>query len=175
MAGITMASPSPLSSGLDPRAACGEGSQQICYGQDGGTAQKLNIDDVKYAAAYLRYIGNENEGEPEALFTFPKAVDCAEWTIEVPGAGTVLVLAKHISARVKSSVLYTDIANTIDGGEGASDSEIADSLLSCKTQGGQQGVLVNEDDAAYQSDDYKDSGATTDGVIIKLVRAPDSK
>lgn len=46
---------------LAPRS-CGEGTQKICYGVDGGESQDLNVDDIQYVAEYLRYIGELASG-----------------------------------------------------------------------------------------------------------------
>ncbi|PVI01094.1 hypothetical protein DM02DRAFT_706509 [Periconia macrospinosa] len=43
---------------------------------------------------------------------------CKEWAISVPSAGTVLALAKHTTPFVAISVLYADIAATIDAVRG---------------------------------------------------------
>ncbi|SPO07081.1 uncharacterized protein DNG_09775 [Cephalotrichum gorgonifer] len=65
---------------LIPRAACGETADYFCYGIDGG------------------------KSHPRASIS--PTSNCEEWTIDVPGAGTVLTLAKHINPRVNSSVLH---------------------------------------------------------------------
>jgi hypothetical protein len=118
-------------------AQCGEGVQKLCYGANGGTSQDLNFDDLQYVADYLRYIG---ETQPGALFTMPGGFTCQEWGIDVPGAGTVLPLAKQTGPRVTPSVLYVDIADTIDGGANATPAQRSASLLGCAAQGGQIGI-----------------------------------
>ncbi len=76
---------------IEPRA-CGENAKLVCFGKNGGTAQNIDLDDLSYVASYLRTQGN-------SLFTMPasKKAECEEWTIEIPGAGTVMALAKHIN------------------------------------------------------------------------------
>lgn len=64
-AGLVTASP------LDDRAICGEGPQRVCYGIDGGESQNLNPADVQYVADYLRYLGDENEGDAK-FWNMPK-------------------------------------------------------------------------------------------------------
>ena len=108
---------SPL---LESRDSCSEGTQLICYGVSGGQSQGVSPDDVAYAASYLRYLGQNNNGTA-AFLTMPAGSNCGDWTLPIDGAGTVLGLAKHVIPIANSSVLYTDIANTIDGGENASD------------------------------------------------------
>ncbi|XWW96445.1 hypothetical protein V2A60_004419 [Cordyceps javanica] len=127
-----------------PRAACGEGSQKICYGVGGGQSQDLDPEDVQYA------------------------IDCAEWSLPVANAGTVLALAKHINNREKSSILYEDLAAAIDGGKNS-----ADKGQNGKN-GGQMGVTANTSNPLYNTDEYDKSGAKPDGIIIKLVKAPSS-
>lgn len=157
---------------LAPRA-CGEKADRVCFGVNGGTSQGVTLDDVQYVADYLRFIAEDSP--TPALWTMPAPdLGCAEWTIPIE-AGSVLALAKHISPRVNSSVLYTDIANTIDGGVNASDKEKKESLLgACGTHGGMVGVKVNKTDPAYSSAEYKKLNAKPEGIIIKIVMAPSS-
>lgn len=154
---------------LFSRAACSEGAQRICYGADGGTSQELDPDDVAYVAAYLRFVGQENSGL-EAMWTMPADSTCAEWGLPVDGAGTVLALAKHVDPDVTTSVLYEDLANTIDGGEDGENAETA--LLGCAANGGQMGVVFDASNPAYNTDEYKATSAQPGGIVIKLVRAP---
>ena len=44
--------------------------------------------------------------------------DCGEWSVYA--RGSVLITAKHLSQTINSSVLFEDIATTIDGGVNAS-------------------------------------------------------
>ncbi|KAM0739291.1 hypothetical protein ACQRIT_007028 [Beauveria bassiana] len=144
-------------SAIFPRAACGEGAQKICYG---------------YVAQYLRYLNDQNSGK-DKFWTMPKAIDCAEWSLPVPNAGTVLALAKHINNRELSSILYEDLATAIDGGKNAPDKG-KNELLGCGKNGGQMGVTANTSNPLYNTAEYKSSGAKPNGIIIKLVKAPDS-
>ncbi|KAJ3475542.1 hypothetical protein NLG97_g9421 [Lecanicillium saksenae] len=161
------------SSPLDARDPCGEGPARVCYGINGGTPQNLDVEDVKYVADYLRYLGANGSGSGK-FWTMPKAVDCAEWTLPVQDGGSVLALAKHISARTLSSVLYEDLAAAIDGGVGAADGG-KNELLGCGANGGMMGVRANLTNPLYSTDAYKKSGAKPDGILIKLVKAPPSK
>ncbi|KAG6001333.1 hypothetical protein E4U21_004431 [Claviceps maximensis] len=156
---------------LDTRGACGAGPNKVCYGLDGGESQNLDPEDVQYVADYLRYIGDNNQGAAK-FWTMPKAIDCAEWSLPVPGAGTVLALAEHVNARISSSILYEDLASTIDGGKGASvDAKMA-ALAGCGANGGQLGVKVDKANPLYNTVEYRQSGAIPDGIIVKLVKAP---
>lgn len=159
---------------LEPQAGCGETATRVCYGIDGGTAQNISLDDVQYAADFLRYTGENAQGE-DKFWTMPKALDCDEWTLPLGDGQTVLALAKHIHPRKATSVLYTDMANTIDGGVGAPDATKQKALFGCGTNGGSLGVVYDPNDAAYNTPEYKAKGATPDGIIIKLVRDPKSQ
>ncbi|KAM7195857.1 hypothetical protein V8F33_006506 [Rhypophila sp. PSN 637] len=157
------------------RAACSEGTARLCYGiGNPGTPQKLNADDIAYAASYLRFIGQDNAGTADAFWNMPAepTTSCSEWGLPVDGAGTVLALAKHSEPNLNSSVLYEDLANTIDGGEDGSKASSA--LIGCASNGGQMGVVFDAKNAAYNTDEYKKSRKTPRGLVIKLVRAPGS-
>ncbi|KAG5931685.1 hypothetical protein E4U53_001651 [Claviceps sorghi] len=147
------------------RSPCGETTERICYGVDGGHPQGLKVDDVKYVADYLRHVGESNDGAAQ-FWNMPAGPDCAEWTLPVPGAGSVLALAKHIDPAVNSSVLYEDLARAVDGGDEAL-------LGGCGADGGQVGVEANLLDPLYHTKEYVASGAVPRGVLVKLVRAPE--
>lgn len=98
--------------------------------------------------------------------------DCEEWTLPVDSAGTVLAVAKHITPRINSSVLYTDIAATIDGGgEHASEKDRRESLLgACGRHGGMVAVKVNASDPYYSSAEYKNNMAKPQGISSRSSR-----
>ncbi|KAJ6782789.1 hypothetical protein PWT90_04146 [Aphanocladium album] len=158
---------------LEPRAPCGETAAKVCYGVDGGTSQNLDPDDIAYVATYLRFLGTNNTGA-DKFWTMPPSIDCQEWTLPVPNAATVLALAKHINPRINSSILYTDLANTIDGGEHASPADKAKFLSDCGKNGGMVGVIVDANAPEYKTPEYVASKAKHEGIIIKLVRDPAS-
>lgn len=59
-----------------------------------------------------------------------KARNCAEWSLYT--ISTTMILGKHISPTLNSSVLFEDIANTIDGGNPSTnpaDAQVGASLL----------------------------------------------
>jgi len=88
----------------------------------------------------------------------------------------ILVLAKHISPSIKSSVLYEDIATTIDGGGLLARSEdLMNSLLGCGRGGGMVGFRVNTTNPLYESEEYKSLNAKPEGILIKIVRNPEFK
>lgn len=155
-------------------AQCGEGAQQICYGLDGGSPQNIDLEDLQYVADFLCFTGQTNAGGPGAFYTMPASVFCAEWSIEVPGAGTVLPLAKKNNARITSSVLFTDIADAIDGGVGATEEQKKAALMGCAANGGQIGVKTDPANPLYNTKEYKDSKAKPEGIVLKIVRTPGS-
>ncbi len=65
-------------------------------------------------------------------------------------------------------MLYVDIANTIDG-EHATAEDKAKALISCGSDGGAMGVVVNATDKFYS--DNQAMGYSNDGILIKLMKA----
>lgn len=148
---------------LAASADCNDTDQRICYGAPSGTSQGLDVEDVAYVAAYLR--------QQDGLLTMPTGkIDCSDWFLYQ--SGTVLVLSKHISQSLNSSVSYRDVADTIDGGESASDADKKNALIGCAEHGGQTLVKTNPNNLAYTTDEYKQNHYTPRGIIIKLVKAP---
>ncbi|UNI23899.1 hypothetical protein JDV02_009691 [Purpureocillium takamizusanense] len=144
-----------------------ETSALHCYNGEDDTPQDVSVEDVAVVAEKLREWGRGVKGGRFLTMPSENTPDCAEWTIFL--YQSVHALAKHIDPNVSTSVLYEDIARTIDGGESASDDDKAKALISCQTSGGSLGVLVNETDPAYHTEDYKNSGYTPKGIIIKIV------
>ncbi|KXJ94906.1 hypothetical protein Micbo1qcDRAFT_173663 [Microdochium bolleyi] len=171
-AAISVVGASPAAPALlQSRQSCVEGKNKICYGVSGGMSQQLDIEELEYLASYLRFVGQSNSGM-SSFYQMPTGSSCQEWAIPLPEGATILILAKHVSPFVKSAVLYEDIASTIDGGESATDTQRSAALLGCAVNGGQMGVAVNTNNAAYTSTDFKASKAKADGIIIKLVKVP---
>lgn len=170
---VVLATGLGAASALTRHAVCTEGPKLICYGDNdsavagagAGGSQDLDPEHVRYVAAYLRWLGEANDGAAK-FWTMAQADDCAEWTLPVPDGGTVLALAKHTSPWLTSSVLYEDMATAIDGGKG---------LLRCGKQGGQVGVAPNLKNPMYDTEEYKKSGAKPEGILLKLVKAPPPK
>ncbi|KAL8419453.1 hypothetical protein RB594_002608 [Gaeumannomyces avenae] len=133
----------------------------------------LDAEELEYIGAYLRFVGQSNKGM-NAFFTMPASADggCQEWSLSLPKGLTALVLVKHVSPFVKSSVLYEDIASTIDGGREATEKQRSAALIDCAANGGQTGVAINNANRAYSSQEFKDSKARADGIVIKLVKMP---
>jgi hypothetical protein len=156
---------------LGSRDTCGETDQRVCYGVDSGVSQDVNLDDVQYAADYLRYLGTSNTGL-DAMWKMPAAVgSCDEWQLPVDYPGTVLALAKHIVPRYAAYVLYTDIADAIDGGETATDAQKKQALLgACGIHGGMVGVKTNSSNPAYNTKEYQATKAKPSGLLVKIVK-----
>ncbi|KAK4214190.1 hypothetical protein QBC37DRAFT_462305 [Rhypophila decipiens] len=166
---------SPSISSLIPRQSCGEGAQTVCYGSPSGTPQNIDPEDLSYLAATLRYNAQAHLSttkEPQ-FFTMPpnNNFQCEEWTIAQEG--TVMLLAKHTSARLNTTVLTEDIANTLDGGANPSAAQKKSSPLgACGKNGGQMGVVYNQTRAEYNTPAYKNSKATPSGLVLKVLHAP---
>lgn len=134
-----------------------------CYNGGWDTPQDLTIDDVTYVGNYLRAHGLHSSN----FLTMPAeaAQSCEEW--ELYTHGTVKVLAKHITPGANSSVLYEDIANTIDGG--ASRDEVGPAIIQCLADGGFAGVIVDTKNPAYNTEEYKEKKLVPEGILIKVV------
>jgi len=160
--------------GLLAKRDCGEGFQRVCYGPDSGTSQNLDPEDIQYVASYLRFQADGKETSP--IWNMPSEFQCSEWSIEIPGTGTVLALVKHINPRTNSGLSFNDLARTIDGRPDATDEQRAKSLWGgCKTNGGQLGVIVDLKDPAYNTTDYIAKKMKPADLIVKLVRAKSPK
>jgi len=151
-----------------------ETNRLVCYNEPGATPQNVAAEDMAYFAALMRNKA-ATEG-PWLKMEGPKADNCAEWSIGSKGTG--LLLAKHMTGDEPTWVLLEDVANTIDGGEGdenlpAWEVDVEDSIMGCGTAGGQRAVKVSKDNELYLSDEFVESGASSDGVIIKIVARPE--
>ncbi|PHH64743.1 hypothetical protein CDD81_4005 [Ophiocordyceps australis] len=144
----------------------GETPSLYCYDGKGDTPQNVDTDDIAYVAKALRNYGRETEEGRFLTMTASNAPDCAEWTLYT--YHTVLVLAKHVFTTVDSSVLFEDIARTIDGGQAISD-DMHKGIIGCHNNGGARAVLVNETHPSYHSDEYRKSGYSPNGILIKIV------
>lgn len=153
--------------GPDTKDPCAEEPSFICYYNAESADQMLSVQDVAAAAGYLRSLGGPNS--TQQLLTMPAGdFSCGEQTLY--SAGTVKATAKHVEPRVNSSVLYSDIANTIDGGPNPTSEDRKNSILGCATRGGQGPVRVDASNPVYSSAGYKESGATPQGIVIKVSR-----
>ncbi|KAK1763698.1 hypothetical protein QBC33DRAFT_518393 [Phialemonium atrogriseum] len=141
----------------------------LCYTAPDNTPQNVTVADVTYVAAYLRSYGQETWAG--RLFTMAAAdtPNCDEWTLYA--RNSVTALAKHIDNKVDSSVLFEDIANTIDGGPSATDAQKQAAIIGCLSNGGSLGVVFNATNPAYTSTTYTAEGYTPDGIMVKIVNS----
>ncbi|KAI1157564.1 hypothetical protein F5B18DRAFT_164078 [Nemania serpens] len=155
---------------VSPRAAqrCynGEITDLLCYNPPDSDPQNVDAADVAHIASYLRAYGAQTRSGRLFNMAAADAPDCAEWSIYMHG--TALALAKHINGSVDSSVLFADIATTIDGGANATSQQRAAALIGCSASGGSLGVQVNVADPAYAAVTYP-AGYTPGGLLIKIV------
>ncbi|KAH7369720.1 hypothetical protein BKA65DRAFT_521737 [Rhexocercosporidium sp. MPI-PUGE-AT-0058] len=144
-----------------------ESPTKLCYNAPGSTPQDVDIEDIQFVASYLRSYGAQTRAGRQFVMTAATAPDCAEWSLY--SHGTVLATARHINSTANSSVLFADIANTIDGGVGATNAQKANALIGCGTDGGSLGVVYNASNAQYNTAAYLANGYTPSGLIVKIV------
>lgn len=141
-----------------------------CYTGSDDTPQNVTIADVNYIAAYLRSYGRQVKEGRFFTQTTENAPDCAEWTLYA--RKSALAVAKHIDSSKSSSVLFEDIATTIDGGPSATEPQKQAAVVGCLAAGGSLGVKVNTANPAYHTDKYTKAGYSWDGILIKVVGNP---
>jgi hypothetical protein len=141
---------------------------RFCYTPPQGDPQDVLLEDVKFIASYLRSYGAQTRAGRLFNMAAIDAPDCGEWLLY--SQGTAQAFAKKIDNTVNSSVMFADIATTIDGGPNANATLQAASLLGCGTDGGSLGVAVNATHPTYKGSTYP-AGYVTSGIIIKIVAA----
>jgi hypothetical protein len=153
---------------LHARTCDGETAALFCYNATNGTPQNIDVADVAFIAKYLRSYGRQIR--PGRFFTMNAndTQDCGEWSVYAR-RGT-LVAIKHINDTIDSSVLFEDVATTIDGGENATPEQQQNALLGCGTDGGAYGVQANLSNPAYSAASYVAAGYKTSGLLVKVVR-----
>jgi hypothetical protein len=152
---------------LQARDCNGETTALFCYTEGNGTPQNVNVNDVEFIAKYLRSYGRQIK--PGRFFTM-NANDtqgCGEWSVY--SRRSALVTIKHINDTVNSSVLFEDIAATIDGGENPTPEQRQKALLGCGTNGGAFAVQANLTNPAYSAASYVAAGYKTSGLLVKVV------
>ncbi|ETS73389.1 hypothetical protein PFICI_14994 [Pestalotiopsis fici W106-1] len=168
--GGVLAAPSSSQGSAEARAAqiCYETEtpSRICYTAPDNVPQDVAIEDVTFIAAYLRSYGAQVRTGRLFNMAAADAPDCGEWLLYAHGSAQAF--AKHIDNTVNSSVLFADIATTIDGGPNASTGQQAGALIGCGTDGGSLGVAVNTTNPTYSGSTYP-AGYNTSGIIIKIV------
>lgn len=145
-----------------------EKTDLFCYDPPGGVPQNVAISDVAFIASYLRSYGGQTKAGRLFNMAAADAPDCGEWSIYA--YGSALAIAKHIDNSVNSSVLFADIATTIDGGAKATPEQQAKALIGCGTSGGSFGVQVNASSPAYNATTYP-PGFKPSGILVKIVAA----
>ncbi len=153
---------------LRARSCDSETESLLCYTGAKGMSQDVTVADVTFIAKYLRAYGRQTK--PGRFFTM-NAKDtqgCGEWTVY--SRRSTLVTIKHIDDRIDSSVLFEDIATTIDGGEKATAEEQLNFLLGCGTDGGAFTVQANLTNPAYADAAYVGAGYKTGGLLVKVVK-----
>ncbi|KAH7311225.1 hypothetical protein B0I35DRAFT_437727 [Stachybotrys elegans] len=143
-----------------------EPKQLFCYNPPNGDPQGVEVEDVAFVAEYLRAYGGGTRLGRLFNMAAADAPDCGEWTLY--SHGTAMAVAKHIDNTVNSSVLFADIARTIDGGANATPAQKAGAIIGCLESGGSLGVQVNASAPAYTASSYP-KGYVTGGIIIKIV------
>lgn len=152
---------------LAPRACFAtETPARLCYTAPKNDPQDVLLDDVKFIASYLRSYGAQTRAGRLFNMAAADAPDCGEWVVY--SHGTAQAFAKHINNTANSSVMFADIATTIDGGPNATPAQLATSLIGCGTDGGSLGVLVNATHPTYKGSTFP-AGYTTGGIVIKIV------
>ncbi|ATY66573.1 hypothetical protein A9K55_001053 [Cordyceps militaris] len=162
LAGGAVASPLTLA----PRTCYpNENDKQLCYRPPNGDPQGVDIKDVQFIATYLRNYGAQTRAGRLFNMAAKDTSGCGEW--QVYAHGTAQAVAKHIDPSVDTSVLFADIATTIDGGANATPAQQAAALIGCGTDGGSLGVAVNASNPAYSGSTYP-KGYVTKGIVVKI-------
>ncbi|KAM7200807.1 hypothetical protein V8F33_003738 [Rhypophila sp. PSN 637] len=165
-----IAAPGGIPSQLEARKTqvcyANETPARLCYKPPQGDPQDVLLEDVKFIASYLRSYGAQTRAGRLFNMAAIDAPDCGEWLLY--SQGTASAFAKHINNTVNSSVMFADIATTIDGGPNANSTAQEAALLGCGTDGGSLGVLVNATHPTYKGSTFP-AGYVTSGIIIKIV------
>lgn len=159
---ITLATVGYLVAGATAYCDATEGPELFCYTDGDSVPQDVDPADVKYVAQYLRSYGEQTQAGRQYVMLAADTPDCEEYTLYQ--RGTVLALGKHLDPTVDSSVLFTDIANTIDGGE-----DSIEAIIDCAEAGGSFGVVYDASNPQYNTETYLSKGYTPDGILVKIV------
>ncbi|KAI0098072.1 hypothetical protein GGR51DRAFT_439010 [Nemania sp. FL0031] len=144
-----------------------EGPELFCYTDGDSIPQEVDVADVQFVASYLRSYGAQTQAGRQFVMLAADTPNCEEYTLYQ--RGTVLALGKHLVPTVNSSVLFADIANTIDGGASATPEQQMAALIGCAEAGGSFGVVYNASNPQYHTATYTSRGYTPDGILIKIV------
>ncbi|ODH53682.1 hypothetical protein GX48_00100 [Paracoccidioides brasiliensis] len=163
----TRTAASPVVVGIEPQArrVCYDETPALhCYSGGSDIPQNVNETDVSYIAASLRAYGRQTKLGRLLTMTTADAPDCGEWFLY--SRNSAAAYAKKIDMTYNSSVLFEEIANTIDGGTGVVKQA---GIFRCRTDGGSYGVQVNATAPAYTTKEYIEAGLKPSGIIIKIV------
>ncbi|KAK1976440.1 hypothetical protein LZ30DRAFT_753472 [Colletotrichum cereale] len=150
-----------------PMRVCYEEPLELhCYSEPDDIPQDVTVADVNFVAAYLRSYGRQIRAGRLFNMKAADSPDCGEWPLY--NRGTVAAYAKHIDNTIDSSVLFEDIANTIDGGIGSTRSV---SIIDCLSEGGSLAVQANLTHPAYSTATYTAAGYKPSGILIKIVNS----
>ncbi|KAI8953888.1 hypothetical protein F4801DRAFT_576205 [Xylaria longipes] len=164
---LTLAAVSFLAARAAASCDSTEGPELFCYTDGDSIPQEVDVADVKFVASYLRSYGAQTQAGRQFVMLAADTPNCEEYTLYQ--RGTVLALGKHIVPTVNSSVLFADIANTIDGGASATPEQQLAALVGCAEAGGSFGVAYNASNPQYHTATYTSKGYTPDGILIKIV------
>jgi len=152
-----------------PRDFCfgGDPVYKVCFGSPNGGPENLDVEDIPKAAAYLRSYGRSTS--PPGLLTIAAAGENNCTFVTLYTYGTVKVVAKHINFTHTTSVLFEDVADAIDGGEFPTTSSVEKAVISCGWKGGKIEVNATASRPEYHTQEFLDSGAITNGILVNLV------
>ncbi|KAK2743041.1 hypothetical protein FQN57_004997 [Myotisia sp. PD_48] len=163
-AAVATTVPVPVDGQSKIHRACFDESPALhCYSGGNDIPQNVNVSDVSFIASYLRTYGRQTRIGRLLTMKAADAPNCGEWLLY--STNTAAAYAKKINMTYDSSVLFEDVANTIDGGAGVVKQ---DGIFRCQTDGGSYGVQANVTAAAYHTPEYVTAGYRTDGIIIKI-------
>ncbi|KAL8404763.1 hypothetical protein RB594_009584 [Gaeumannomyces avenae] len=167
----------PPSQLLMPRNQCMEGADKICYGIDGGQSQNLDVEMVQLRGPVPPLPWETERQKAPRATPCPPSEPARAATRNghraLPKGTGIRLLVKHTDPSITSSVTYEDMADSVDGGEDATDSKHEAAVLGCGANEGQRRVVAKSSNPAYQTPEYKDTGANSEGIVIKLIGAPD--
>ncbi|GAO17328.1 uncharacterized protein UV8b_05558 [Ustilaginoidea virens] len=143
-----------------------ESTELNCYGGPLARSGPIDPKDLASIADYLRDYSKQVKGGRLYSMTSRDAPCGAEWTVY--SQGTASLLARHVDPTKNSIYAYEDIADTVDGGLAATGMH-SDTLMYCMHGGGSVGIHVNQKNPIYWSDEYRATGGTPEGILLKVI------
>lgn len=148
---------------------CGENGNFICYNATGSTPQNITEHNILLIAAYLRSQAKQGNAWYNFTATDDDIGGCSEAAV-AKTYGDVQISFKHIDYSKNSSVLYDDIAHTLDGGPRATADQRKNSLLGCGTNGGSMAVITNSSRIEYSAPEFTSGLKVNTGIEVKVFR-----